>query len=157
VAEPIGVCYGQVAKNLPPDPESLGNDVATATAWVENNVPNYFPDVKFRYIAVGNEINPQDAEAKYVLSPMQNIKTAIASAHYRTKSKFQQPQTCLCWAALTHHQQAHLVRLQVHTYTLLLPSLQVMALFFLPMCTLISATLMTPNTSALAMPCFCWY
>ncbi|XP_020417956.1 glucan endo-1,3-beta-glucosidase [Prunus persica] len=109
VAEPIGVCYGRVAKNLPPDPEvislyqangitrmrifypnpptlqalsnieliigvqnldihSLGNDVAAATALLENNVLNYFPDVKFRYLAVGNEINPQDAEAKYVLS-----------------------------------------------------------------------------------------
>ncbi|PQQ07797.1 glucan endo-1 3-beta-glucosidase [Prunus yedoensis var. nudiflora] len=40
------------------DIQSLGNDVAATTAWIENNVLNYFPDVKFRYIAVGNEINP---------------------------------------------------------------------------------------------------
>ncbi|CAL9018412.1 unnamed protein product, partial [Prunus brigantina] len=66
---------------------SLGNDVPAATAWVENNVLNYFPDVKFRYIAVGNEINPQDAEAKYVLSAVQNIKTAIASAHLQDQIK----------------------------------------------------------------------
>ncbi|KAI5334673.1 hypothetical protein L3X38_024806 [Prunus dulcis] len=130
VVEPIGVCYGRVAKNLPPDPEvislyqangitrmrifypnpptlqalsisnieliivvqnqdiqSLGNDIGAATALLENNVLNYFPDVKFRYLAVGNEINPQDAEAKYVLLAMQNIKTTIASAHLQDQIK----------------------------------------------------------------------
>ncbi|KAI5334660.1 hypothetical protein L3X38_024793 [Prunus dulcis] len=129
-AESIGVCYGRVANNLPPDPEvislyrangitrmrifdpnpptlqalkgsnielivgvrnqdiqSLGNDVAAAAAWVQNNVLNYFPDVKFRYIAVGNEIKPQDAEAKYVLAAMKNIKTAIASANLQDQIK----------------------------------------------------------------------
>ncbi|KAI5334668.1 hypothetical protein L3X38_024801 [Prunus dulcis] len=69
------------------DIRSPGNDVAAATAWVENNVLNYFPDVKFWYIAVGNEINPQDAEAKYVLSAMQNIKTAIASSQLQDQIK----------------------------------------------------------------------
>jgi hypothetical protein len=118
----VGVCYGQVANDLPPsaeviglykangiermrifnpnpetlqalrgsnielivgvvneDIENLAKNAASANDWVQINVRNYLPDVRFRYIAVGNEIRPNDAAAPYVLPAMQNIHAALAS------------------------------------------------------------------------------
>nr|POE46046.1 glucan endo-1,3-beta-glucosidase, acidic isoform [Quercus suber] len=96
-AQPIGVCYGQIGDNLPPEQEVINlfrtngigkmriygpnpailealrgsnielildvtndklqalSDAATANDWVRQNVLKY-PDVTYRYIAVGNEI-----------------------------------------------------------------------------------------------------
>ncbi|KAG6682685.1 glucan endo-1,3-beta-glucosidase-like [Carya illinoinensis] len=62
-------------------------DAAAATDWVEKNVRNYWPDVKFRYIAVGNEVNPNDNEAQFVLPAMQNILNATASANLNDQIK----------------------------------------------------------------------
>ena len=120
-AQSVGVCYGQVANDLPPpakvidlykangigrmrifnpnpetlqalrgsnieliagvyndDLENLANNAAAAAEWVQTNIRNYLPDVRFRYIAVGNEIRPLDAAALYVLLAMQNIHSALA-------------------------------------------------------------------------------
>ncbi|XP_040994734.1 glucan endo-1,3-beta-glucosidase-like [Juglans microcarpa x Juglans regia] len=62
-------------------------DAAAATDWVQNNVRNYWPDVKFRYIAVGNEVHPNDAEVGFVLTAMQNIRNAIAAANLQDQIK----------------------------------------------------------------------
>ena len=129
-AQSIGVCYGQVANNLPPsekvinmiqqniiekvrifnpdqatlnalrgsnlsliigvpneDIQSIANDAASANNWVQNNILKYSNDVNFKYIAVGNEINPSDPASKFVLPAMQNIYTALASANLQIQIK----------------------------------------------------------------------
>ncbi|KAH7543501.1 hypothetical protein FEM48_Zijuj02G0190800 [Ziziphus jujuba var. spinosa] len=126
-AQSIGVCYGQVANNLPPEPEviklyhsnrigkmriynpnhsvlealrlsnielivgvaneDLQSIANSATDWVQRNILLYAPDVKFKYIAVGNEIKPQNAESSYVLPAMQNIYNELVAANLQTQIK----------------------------------------------------------------------
>lgn len=64
------------------DLEKIAADQANAISWVQNNVQNH-PDVKFRYICVGNEVSSYSSTSKYVpylLPAMQNIFNAISSA-----------------------------------------------------------------------------
>ncbi|XP_048324862.2 glucan endo-1,3-beta-glucosidase isoform X2 [Ziziphus jujuba] len=63
------------------------NDPAAATDWVQKNVRDYFPDVKFRYIAVGNEVHLKGAETKYLLPAMENIQSAISAANLQDQIK----------------------------------------------------------------------
>ena len=57
------------------DLESLNNQ-GNANTWVRNNIQIY-PDVKFKYIAVGNEVDPNNKDNKryvnFVLPAMQNV------------------------------------------------------------------------------------
>ncbi|KAJ4724347.1 glucan endo-1,3-beta-glucosidase-like [Melia azedarach] len=62
-------------------------DPAKARDWVQKNVKAYSPGVKFRYISVGNEIHPSDAEAKFVLPAMQNVQNEISAANLRAQVK----------------------------------------------------------------------
>ncbi|XP_057953352.1 glucan endo-1,3-beta-glucosidase-like [Malania oleifera] len=67
--------------------QSLASNPSVAADWVQTNVKSFSPDVKFKYIAVGNEIKPSDAESKYVLPAMQNVHNAIASAGLQDQIK----------------------------------------------------------------------
>ncbi|XP_004505798.1 glucan endo-1,3-beta-glucosidase-like [Cicer arietinum] len=69
------------------DMQSISNDVSSATSWVQNNIINYSNDVIFRYIVVGNEINPNDPTSQFVLPAMQNIYAALATANLQNQIK----------------------------------------------------------------------
>ncbi|XP_010921895.1 glucan endo-1,3-beta-glucosidase [Elaeis guineensis] len=127
--QPIGVCYGTLANNLPPssevvelyksnnielmrlyypipdalqalrgsnikllldvpneDLQLLASDPSAASYWVQTNVTAYWPDVSFRYIAVGNEVMRGD-KAQYVLPAMQNIYSALSSGGLQDQIK----------------------------------------------------------------------
>nr|VDD10616.1 unnamed protein product [Brassica rapa] len=50
-----------------------------ADTWVSNYVRNYTKGVKFRYISVGNEVQPLEQNAIFLLSAMQKIERAVSN------------------------------------------------------------------------------
>ncbi|KAL8260120.1 hypothetical protein R6Q59_028073 [Mikania micrantha] len=62
--------------------ESLNNP-NDATTWVRTNILNY-PDVNFHYIAVGNEVDPDNSDTsrfiRFVYPAMVNVYNALAAA-----------------------------------------------------------------------------
>ncbi|KAK1277698.1 Glucan endo-1,3-beta-glucosidase [Acorus gramineus] len=75
----------QVLLDVPKDKlQNLASSPSAASDWVQTNVRAYSPDVKFRYIAVGNEVVPTDNNnnaqyAQYVLGAMKNIYNALGN------------------------------------------------------------------------------
>ncbi|KAF7153064.1 hypothetical protein RHSIM_Rhsim01G0193800 [Rhododendron simsii] len=73
------------------DLQRLANSTAAASKWVQDNVLNYYPDVKFRIIAVGSEVDPNNGVmarfAPLVLLAMSNVYNALASASLNDEIK----------------------------------------------------------------------
>ncbi|BFG30047.1 hypothetical protein CerSpe_163200 [Prunus speciosa] len=62
-------------------------DAAAATDWVQKNVQAYVPDVKFKYIVVGNGVGPTSPISQYLLPAIQNIHSAIVAANLQGQIK----------------------------------------------------------------------
>ncbi|QCE13349.1 Glycoside hydrolase superfamily [Vigna unguiculata] len=63
-----------------PDLQALATNADNARQWVQRNVLNFWPSVRIKYIAVGNEVNPvggSSSYAQFVLPAVQNVYQAI--------------------------------------------------------------------------------
>uniref|UniRef100_A0A1D1YYE9 Glucan endo-1,3-beta-glucosidase, basic vacuolar isoform n=1 Tax=Anthurium amnicola TaxID=1678845 RepID=A0A1D1YYE9_9ARAE len=69
------------------DLQRLASTPSAAADWVQRHVSAYWPDVRFRYIAVGNELIPGAAEAQFVLPAMRNVYAALSSAGLQSSVK----------------------------------------------------------------------
>ncbi|BAT91160.1 hypothetical protein LR48_Vigan08g194600 [Vigna angularis] len=77
----------EVILGVPNDQLQSVTDAGGASDWVNKYVKAYAGDVKFKYIAVGNEVHPADALAGSVLPALQNIHNAISSANLQGQIK----------------------------------------------------------------------
>ncbi|KZV15897.1 lichenase [Dorcoceras hygrometricum] len=81
----ISVMVGVPNEDIP----TIGQNPAAAQAWVKNNIRG-FQDVKFKYIVVGNEINPLDPAtasiAPFVVPAMQNIYAAVSGSSIKVST-----------------------------------------------------------------------
>ncbi|KAK6945238.1 Glycoside hydrolase family 17 [Dillenia turbinata] len=85
----IEVVLGVANEDLP----GIASNQTTANSWVQNNVINY-PNVRIKYIAVGNEISSFNNNAIYVqvlLPAMKNIYNAIVLAGLANQIKVSTP------------------------------------------------------------------
>ncbi|KAG6504399.1 glucan endo-1,3-beta-glucosidase-like [Zingiber officinale] len=65
--------------------QSIASDPSAATSWVQSNIVA-FPGVAFSYVAVGNELIPENPGlAQFVLPAMQNIQNAINAAGLQSR------------------------------------------------------------------------
>ncbi|RHN73075.1 putative glucan endo-1,3-beta-D-glucosidase [Medicago truncatula] len=72
------------------DLQNIANNKDIANQWVQKNVLNFYPSVKIKYIAVGNEVNPVGGSsqfAKFVLPAIQNIYQAIRAKNFQDQIK----------------------------------------------------------------------
>ncbi|GMH28339.1 hypothetical protein Nepgr_030182 [Nepenthes gracilis] len=73
------------------DLQTIASSQSNANSWVQDNIRTY-PNVHFRYLAVGNEIRPNlnngaAQYASYVLPAMQNLQNAINQMGYGGRIK----------------------------------------------------------------------
>uniref|UniRef100_A0A7N2L3I7 glucan endo-1,3-beta-D-glucosidase n=2 Tax=Quercus lobata TaxID=97700 RepID=A0A7N2L3I7_QUELO len=65
--------------------QSTASSQDYANTWIQNNVQNY-EDVNFKYIAIGNKIEPNSPYAQFLFSAMENIQTIIYNANLGYKN-----------------------------------------------------------------------
>ncbi|KAK6922980.1 Glycoside hydrolase family 17 [Dillenia turbinata] len=70
----IKLIMGPLNQDLP----SLAQDQTFANNWVQTYINPYKSSIKFRYLAMGNEVIPGDLSS-YVLPAMKRVKTALRS------------------------------------------------------------------------------
>ncbi|KAF4373653.1 hypothetical protein F8388_025347 [Cannabis sativa] len=68
------------------DLQKMASGQSEADTWVQNNVQSY-NDVNIKYIAVGNEVKPDEQEAQYLVPAMQNIQNSINQASLADRIK----------------------------------------------------------------------
>ncbi|KAK7329541.1 hypothetical protein VNO77_23711 [Canavalia gladiata] len=72
------------------DLQGLATNADNARQWVQRNVLNFWPSVKIKYVAVGNEVSPVGGTsglAQYVLPAVQNIYQAIRAQNLHNQIK----------------------------------------------------------------------
>ncbi|XP_078443037.1 glucan endo-1,3-beta-glucosidase-like [Wolffia australiana] len=67
--------------------KTIAENAWAAQGWVRDVVLSRWPDVRFKYIAVGNEVILTQGEADYILPAMQNIYIALAAVGLQDKIK----------------------------------------------------------------------
>lgn len=77
----------EVILGVPNDKLQSLTNAGAATDWVNKYVKAYSQNVKFKYIAVGNEVHPGDAASGSVLPALNNIQNAISSANLQGQIK----------------------------------------------------------------------
>ncbi|XP_073153541.1 lichenase-like [Henckelia pumila] len=78
----ISVMVGIPNQEIP----AIAQNPVAAQEWVQNNIRR-FPGVSFKYIVVGNEINPSDpAFAPYVAPAMNNIFSAVSGTSIKVST-----------------------------------------------------------------------
>ncbi|KAL6272808.1 hypothetical protein ACE6H2_023500 [Prunus campanulata] len=66
--------------------KDISSSQASADSWIQSNVITY-GNVNFKYIVVGNEIDPRGPLAPFVASAMENIQKAVSAAGLATQIK----------------------------------------------------------------------
>lgn len=66
------------------DLQRIATSQSESNTWVQNNIRNH-PGVNFRYLAVGNEINPDDYRAQYLVPAMENLQNTLNAARLGIK------------------------------------------------------------------------
>ncbi|KMZ59256.1 Beta-1,3-endoglucanase, family GH17 [Zostera marina] len=66
---------------------NIAKDKNAARGWVKDNVINFWPAVKFKYISVGNELIHRNSIEKYILQAISNIEAALSRAGVGGKIK----------------------------------------------------------------------
>ncbi|OIT22131.1 glucan endo-1,3-beta-glucosidase, acidic isoform gi9 [Nicotiana attenuata] len=92
IAETLTALKGsniEIIVDIPNDNLEALTDPNAAANWVNANIVAYSPDVKFKYINVGNEVSPSNVAtskfAPFLLPALQNVQQAITKFQLQVK------------------------------------------------------------------------
>ncbi|MQM16940.1 hypothetical protein Taro_049903 [Colocasia esculenta] len=84
----------------------LAQSPAAASDWVRDNVLAYWPDVRFRYVAVGNEVIFDKGWPNTSSRPCATSTTPSSSSACETRSRCQRPCSTTSWESPTRRPSA---------------------------------------------------